>query len=117
MCQSALFTDRTTRSLLLTFCATIYKWLQRIHVVLIHHIDQRRVDPTPRFYAVQATDHDCELHVERLVEVLNTVVVWCNLDALDPPLDESGCYLGLGLSYVVFSEEELSVQVGDVDCV
>jgi len=41
--------------------------------------------------------------------------VCCDLNALDPAHDKLGCHLGLEFAHIRLSEQELSVQVGDVD--
>lgn len=99
----------------LTFCASVYQRLHGVCVVRIYHAAQGSIDPPSCLDAVQAAHHDGELHVEILVEVLDLVVVRCDLDALHPLLHKLGSHLGLGLAHVVFPEKELSVQVRDVD--
>lgn len=59
----------------LTFGSTVNKRLQRLAVVAIHHAYQCGVDPSPGLYRVKTTDDDIELHVVRLVLVLDLAKV------------------------------------------
>ena len=55
--------------------------------------------------------------VERLVKVLDAVIVRGDADAGHTALDEAGGYFGLVAANVRLAEEELTIEVGDVDCV
>ena len=103
------------KAVIVTFGASVNHRLQAIWVLHIHHIDQCRINPTPGFYAVQATYHHLKLHVEVLVKVLDPTVVRCDLDTLHTPLDEPRRNLRLGLADVCLPEQELSVEVRNVD--
>lgn len=58
-----------------TFGSTIDEWLQRLAIVLIHHVNQCGVDPSTRLYGVKTTDDDIELHIVRLVLLLDLAKV------------------------------------------
>lgn len=98
-----------------TFCSAVNQWFERVLVIHVNHIHQRRVDPPSCFDAVETADNKLKLHVEVLVEFLYSAIVWCNLDALDALLDEFRGDFCFELSYIVFAKEELAVEVRDVD--
>jgi hypothetical protein len=97
--------------------ASIDKGLDSVGVFssLLGDGDKHSIDPSAGFDAVQAADNDLELLVELLVKVLNAVVVCGYGHALDAFLHEFGGDFGLVFPYIVFAEEELAVEVGDVD--
>ena len=71
--------------------------------------DQGGVDPAPRLDAVQAANHELELHVEVVVLVLDLAVMRCDADALDTLLHEGGRHVGLGLADIGLAEQKLPV--------
>lgn len=98
-----------------TFGASVHQRLQRFWVVHVDHADESGVDPAPRLDAVESADDDLELHVEILVLVLDLAVERGDLDIF-ASFHHAGCsHLGFRFTNVVFSEEELTVQVGDVN--
>lgn len=86
-------------------------------VDLLGNGHEHGVDPAARLDAVQPADDELKLLVEARVKVLDAGVVSGDAHALDALLDEARGNLGLVPAHVGLPEEELSVEVGDVDCV
>jgi len=101
----------------LTFSTAINKWLQAFDVVIVYHSDQRRVYPSSGLNTVKSTDNNVELHVIVLIFILDLAYKRRDLDTPHSLLDEPCCCFGFGLTHVCLTEKELSVQVGDIDCV
>ena len=57
-----------------TLCATVNKRLQALRVLGINQVHQCCVHPSTRFYGVEATNDEIELHVEVVVLVLDLPV-------------------------------------------
>lgn len=77
-----------------TFGAAIDQRLQAVGVLIIHHADQRGIDPSSRLNAVETTDNDVELKIIILVLVLDLATVWRDLDTFYATLDEAASHLG-----------------------
>ena len=58
-----------------TFSPTVDERLQTFRVLLIHHVDERRIDPSPCLDGIEATDDDVELEIIVLVLVLDLAVI------------------------------------------
>lgn len=123
----------------LTFSPTINHRLQTILIFFIHHVHQRRVDPSTSFDRVQAGDDQVELQVVRFVVVLDLAMVArgstirresascqssraarsmdsrSDLDSRHTTHHEISSHQRLALADISFTKEELTVQVGDVD--
>jgi hypothetical protein len=88
-----------------TFSATINEGLYRIGVFsFFGNRNKHGVDPTAGLDAVQPANYKLELLVKLLVEVLDTVVVGCDGDALNSLLDESSGNLCFVFANIIFSE-------------
>ena len=101
------------------FGAAINQWFYRIWVVpcSLSNGDQHSVNPAAGFDAVQAANDKLKLFVEVLVEILDTVVMGCNGDALYSLLDKLSSHLGFILANIVLPEEELTVQIGNINSI
>ena len=58
-----------------TFRSTVNEWLQTLGVFWVYHVDEGRVNPSPRLNRVKTTDDEVELHVVVLVLVLDLAKV------------------------------------------
>jgi len=101
----------------LTFSAAIHKRLQTSLVIHIHHAHKCRIDPPPGFDTVESTDDNVELHVVVLILVLDLANKRCDFDTFDTLLNEPRRGFGFRLANVGLTEEKLSVQVRDIDCI
>ena len=95
--------------------AAVDQGFHAVRVFVVYHVDESGVDPSACLDAVQPAHDDLELHVEVFVEVLYLAVIWRDLDAFYPLLDELGGYFGFEFPYVRVTEEKLAVKVGDVN--
>lgn len=101
----------------LTLGAPIHKRLQTLHVVHVHHFAEFVVDPAAGFNAVEPANHNVELHVIIVVLVLNLATIGRDGDAANALLDEPSSYLGFWLTDIALSEEELTVEVGNINSI
>ena len=73
-----------------TFGSPVYERLQTLWILHVYHVNQSRIDPSPRFNAVETAYHHGKLHVVCFILVLDLAIIRGNIDTFDPPLDE-GC--------------------------
>ena len=94
-----------------SFSSTINQWLHRVRVLLIDHADEGRIDPSPRFDAIQTAYNHGKLHVIVLILVLNLATVRCNLDTFHPLFNKLSGDFCFEFPDIRMPEEKLTVQI------
>ena len=84
-------------------------------IVPLEHGHEHPVDPPPGHDAVQPAHHQVKSPIEILVKVLDLAIVWRHPTPGHSVVNELRSHLCLGLAHVLLSEQELSVEVGQVD--
>mmetsp|Transcript_8351 Transcript_8351/g.28061 ORF Transcript_8351/g.28061 Transcript_8351/m.28061 type:complete len:361 (+) Transcript_8351:690-1772(+) len=90
-------------------------WLYVPVIVELREAADHVIHPPPRLQRVQPEDDNLELLVKVSVLLLDLAEVRGDAGAGDALVDEVGCHNGLGLTHVALSEQELTVQVGDLN--